>query len=361
MKIVAWAIALSTILDWSPNGDRLLYYLGSYDGSIPHQIRLADTTGATQTITEQAAYVQPAAWSWDGTSIVYRTDTDRYAEITDGPAMRIQELWTVDVDNAGTIGEPSLQGEVTFGEGCGGGGRSESANVYEREGGFAYGYLGGIIVWTPEDILLYSDNCTTRGVSRFDLANDVALEPYPGDLRSLSLNAEGDEWVAIDSDNQIVAGTPSRLETIVIPTSNLPELVFYGKATGTVYYTTLENTGFTDLVEQLSATLDESIMIFPNFDTTYASLVKLEYATGQETDLYAGDGYAYSRVADTADGRVIFSRIEDNAELQAAVENEELTADNWRDYLPTVDVLLVKPGDKPAVLMADAEQYTPAP
>jgi hypothetical protein len=47
------------------------------------------------------------------------------------------------------VGEAQLRGEVTFNEGCGGGGRSESANAYEREGGFAYGYLAGIMLWTP--------------------------------------------------------------------------------------------------------------------------------------------------------------------------------------------------------------------
>ena len=57
------------------------------------------------------------------------------------------------------VGKQKL-GEVLFGEGCGGGGRSPSAVVYEAEGGFAYGYLAGIVEWADGDILLYSDNCT---------------------------------------------------------------------------------------------------------------------------------------------------------------------------------------------------------
>jgi hypothetical protein len=347
-------------LDWSPMGSHLLYYLGSYDGSTPHQIRVADTSGATQTVAEQVANVQPAGWSWDGTAIVYRADTDRYSEAGDGPAQRIQEVWTVAIAGDGTLGEAELHGEVTFGEGCGGGGRSESANAYEREGGFAYGYLSGVTIWTPDDILLYSDNCSTRGVSRFDLANDVALDSYAGGLRSLSINAAGDGWVAINDENQLVAGTPSSLETEVISTTSAPELVFYGKETGTIYYTTLEITGGTDLVEQAAETLDESILIYPYFDQTVPGLIALDPTSGEETELDGNDGYAYARVAEMEDGSVIFSRVEDTSRLQDAVENEELTAENWRSYLPTVDVLRIAPGsNEPTVLVADAAQYTP--
>ena len=347
-------------LRWSPTDNSLLYYVGSYDGSVPHQIRLADATGTSQTVTEQPAYVQPAGWSPDGTAIVYRTDTDRHAETTDGPGQRIQEVWTMAVNDDGTLAEPALQGEVGFYEGCGGGGRSESANVYEREGGFAYGYLAGITLWTPDDILLYSDNCGTRGVSRFDLANDQVLEPYDGGLRSLSLNGAGDGWVAINTDNQLIMGTPTTTETTVISTSAAPEMVFFGKMTGTIYYTTLEVTGGVDLVEQASAWLDQSIAIYPYFDITIPRLIALDPATGEETELYSGDGYAYARVKELADGGVIFSRVQDNRQLQVAVENEELTADNWRDYLPTADLLLVTPDGAPSVLLTDVEQYTPA-
>lgn len=347
-------------LSWSSGGDRLLYYFGSYEATIPQQIRIADSTGVTQTLTENAAYVQPAGWSWDGSAIVYRTDTDRYAEAADGPAQRIQEVWTTTIDDVGTLGEPQLRGEVTFGEGCGGGGRSESANVYEREGGFAYGYLSGITLWTPADILLYSDNCTTSGVSRFNLANNSVLESYPGNLRSLSLNSDGDAWVAINGDNQIVIGTPGSLDFTVVPSAGVPELVFYDKVTGTLYYTTLEITGGIDLVEEASTTLDPSIMIFPYFDTTEASLNALVVETGEESELYSGDGYAYARVHERRDGSIGFSRVEDNSELQAAVESEALTAENWQSFMPTADVLTVVPGGEALVLLANVKQYTPA-
>jgi hypothetical protein len=347
-------------LKWSPTGEYLLYYIGSYDGTIPHQIRLASAGAALQIVTEEAAYVQPAAWSPDGSAIAFRTDTDRYADAGGGPARRIQELWTATINADGALGEPQLRGEVTFGEGCGGGGRSESANLYEREGGFAYGYLSGTMAWTATDILLYSDNCTTRGVGRFDLANNVALEPYPGGLRSLSLNGAADMWVAINDQNQIVMGTPDDLAYTNIESSAPPEMVAFGKHTGMIYYTTLEITGGVDLLAQGSETLDPSIPIFAYFDTTHARLFSLDLATGTESELYTDDAYAYARIAESAEGGLLFSRIESNAELQAAVENGEMTIANYQDYLPTVDVLYLAPGSSEVTVLTDAEQFTAA-
>jgi hypothetical protein len=352
-------------LKWSPSGTHLLYYMGSYDGSVPHQYRIADRTGATQTLTDAAPYFQPAGWAPDGSAIAYRVDTGKYADVTDGPAKRVHEIRTAAIAKDGSLSAPVIHGEVTFGEGCGGGGRSESAIAYEREGGFAYGYLGGVMQWTAGGILLYTDNCTARGVSRFDLVASAPLEPLPNGLRSLALNATGDRWVAINDLGHLVTGTPSSLEMTMVPTTGLPEIVFYGKRTGTIYYATLEVVGRTDLVEEASTWMDESIAIHPSFDRTVATLVALDLATptDSETVLYADEreAYAYANVRELTTGGILFARIESNAELQSAVENEALTADNWREYLPTVDVMSLGPGGEAYLLIADAAQYTPAP
>ena len=79
-----------------------------------------------------------------------------------------------------------------------------------------------------------------------------------------------------------------------------PELVTYGNVTGKIYYTTLTIGDAVDLIEQASATLDQAVLIFPYFDSTEASLVALDPATGAETALYAGDGYAYARIREAA-------------------------------------------------------------
>jgi hypothetical protein len=319
---------------------------------------LVDTKGATQTVTSQAAYIQPAGWSPDGKEIVYRTGTDRQTDAANGPAQQIQEVWTVALGDNGLLGEAKLRGEVNFGQGCGGGGRSESANVYERQSGFAYGYMSAITDWTAGGILLYSDNCSTRGVSRFDLNDNRPLGPYPGNLRSLSLNANADKWVAIDGDNHLVTGAPEITPTVIISTSAAPELVVYGQKTATIYYTTLVVSDSVDLTEQAAGTLDPSIQVYPYFDYTVDGLVALNPATGKETPLYDHDGYAFALIAEGKDGNIVFSRVEDNSQLQNAVEKGQLTPENWREYLPTVDVLMLKPGSSPILLVGNAEEYT---
>jgi hypothetical protein len=130
--------------------------------------------------------------------------------------------------------------------------------------------------------------------------------------------------------------------------------------TGIIYYTTLEITDSVDLIEQAAATLDQEVLIFPFFDSTTASLIALDPATGEETVLHSGDGYAYARVTESNTGTLLFSRVESNAELQAAVEENILTAENWRDFLPTVDVLQITSGSEATILLADAAQYTAA-
>src|SRR6185369_16191025 len=115
-----------------------------------------------------------------------------------------------DVLESGAIVNARKQGEVSIGGDCGGGGRSESAALYETEGGLAYGgYLAGILAWTADDLLLYSNHCSARGVGRFDLATGTALEPYPGKLGSLALNRARDSWVAVDEQHQLVLGKPA--------------------------------------------------------------------------------------------------------------------------------------------------------
>jgi hypothetical protein len=314
-------------------------------------------TGQTQTVTDNAAYLRPGAWSPAGDAIAFQTDTGRYATGSDGPAQRILELWTVEVAEDGRLGTPELHGETLFGEGCGGGGRSESALAYEAEGGFAYGYLAPVFVWTPDQLLLYTDNCTNVGIGRYDLSANQPLEPYSVPLRSLALNAAGDAWVAIDDQGVMVTGTPSSLDVTQVDTAKRPELVFVGQSTGSLYYTTLEVTGSTDAVDQ-AAQLDAEVLLQPYFDFTAPGLYIVDPATGAERELHAGDAYAYARVVEQPDGSVYFARVEDNTELLSALQAGAITAANWPSYLPTVDVLRIPPSGGPAeVWLPDAAQF----
>ena len=350
-------------LTWSPDGAYLLYYWQPIAENAKPELRLTDQQGHVQTVTQNAAFFRPAAWSPAGRQLAYLVNTERIEESATLGGARMMELWTVEV-NDGALQNGQQRGEIRFGEGCGGGGRSASAEVYEVEGGFAYGYLAGIMAWSADDIILFSNNCGSRGVGRFDLATGAELEPYPGGLRSLALNATRDQWVAIDEQQQIVLGTPAALDYTPVAAQGAPELVFFGQQSGNLYYTTLTITGTAELVDTV-ATLDPQIFVSPYFDFTQAELRKIDLATSAETVLTAGHGYAYARATEGAiEGAtgLFFARVEDNTELFAAVQEGKLTLENIQELLPTVDVLwLPAAAATPEVWLADAEQFTLAP
>jgi hypothetical protein len=345
-------------LTWSPDGEQLAYLWQPADGSTP-EIRMVNLTGEVQTVAQGAAYLQPVAWSPQGNALAYLIGTDRFEENTGGPGVNIFEVWTAEVAADGAIANATQRGELGFGVGCGGGGGSESGTLYETEGGFAFGYLASILEWTAEDLLLFSNNCTSRGVGRFDLNGGTELEPYPGGLRSLSLNATGDAWVAIDDQERVVRGTPGSLEVEPITTQAAPELVFAG-ADERLYYTTWTQTGSEDLSDMLQL-LGPSIMVSPFFDFREATLRLVDPAAQTETVLLADDAYAYARVAEATDGVVYVSRVEASTRLYEAFQGGSLTAETVQDLRPTVDVLRLTPGGAPEVWISDATQFTLTP
>lgn len=346
-------------LTWSPDGAYLLYYWQPTAENTKPEIRLADQQGNVQTVTQNAAFFRPAAWSPDGRQLAYLVNTERSEESATLGGARIMELWTAEV-NDGALQTVQQRGEIRFGEGCGGGGRSASAEVYEVEGGFAYGYLAGIVAWTAEDIILFSHNCGSRGVGRFDLATGAELEPYPGGLRSLSFNATREQWVAIDEQNQLVLGSAAALDYTPVAAQKPAELVFFGQQSGNLYYTTLTITDTKEMVDAL-ANLDPQILVSPYFDFTQPELRKLDLASTTETVLTAEHGYAYARVTEGAGG-LFFAQVEDNTELLTALQEGKPTVDNYQELLPTVDVLWLPTGAAiPEVWLADAEQFTLVP
>ena len=184
-------------LTWSPDGKRLAYFYSPASAEDAFAIRLTDLTGAVQTVATGVGWITPPAWSPQGERLAYLVATDRYVVEADVPRY-VTEVWTTDVLANGTIANAQKQGEVSIGGDCGGGGRSESAALYETEGGLAYGgYLAGILAWAADALLLYSNHCSARGVGRFDLTTGTELDPYTGKLGSLALNRARDGWVAV--------------------------------------------------------------------------------------------------------------------------------------------------------------------
>lgn len=346
-------------LTWSPDGAYLLYYWQPTAENTKPEIRLADQQGHVQTVTQNAAFFRPATWSPDGHQLAYLVNTERIDEAATPSGARIMELWTAAIKD-GVLQNAQQRGEIHFGEGCGGGGRSASAEAYEVEGGFAYGYLAGIVAWSADNIILFSNNCGSRGVGRFDLATGVELDAYPGGLHSLAFNAARDQWVAIDEQNQIVLGRAAALEYTPVAVQQPAELVFFGQQSDNLYYTTLTVTDTKELVDVL-AKLDPQIFVSPYFDFTQPELRKLDLASTTETVLFADHGYAYARVTEATAG-LLFAQVEDNTALFTAMQEGQLTVDNYQERLPTVDILWLPTATAtPEVWVADAEQFTLVP
>jgi hypothetical protein len=344
-------------LTWSPDGKRLAYFYRPATAAATFEIRLTDLTGQVQTVATNVGWITPPAWSPQGERLAYLVATDRYVVQDDIPRYLL-DVWTTAVLANGTITDTRKHGEVSIGGDCGGGGRSESALLYETEGGLAYGgYLAGTLAWTADDLLLYSNHCSGRGVGRFDLTTGTELESYAGKLGTLALNRARDGWVAVDEQQQLVTGRPADLAYTALAADATPELAFYGQLTDDIFYTTLTVTGTADLFDGFSA-LQQSIPVSPYFEFTQPELRTISQPAG-ETLLWEDNAYAYARLQQSADGALYFARISDSNPLYTAFKEGTLTAEMVEELRPTVDVLRLLPGsDQPEVWLTNATQFT---
>lgn len=353
-------------LTWSPDGERLAYFYSPATAQANFAIHLTDLTGHVQTVATNVGWITPPAWSPKGERLAYLVATDRYVVQDDIPRYLL-EVWTTAVLANGTITDTHKHSEVSIGGDCGSGGRSESAALYETEGGLAYGgYLAGSLVWTADDLLLYSNHCSGRGVGRFDLTSGKELEPYAGKLGSLSLNRTHDSWVAVDEQQQLVTGRPAELAYAPVTTKAIPELAFYDQMMDDIFYTTLTVTGTADLFDG-SSELQQSMPVSPYFEFTQPTLRRLNQSSSEpllweENTLWEDNAYAYARLQQTADGALYFARISDSKALYTAFKAGTLTAETVKQFRPTVDVLRLRPGSaQPEVWLANATQFALAP
>lgn len=345
-------------LKWSPDGQYLLFYSYSYDGvESASRLHVSDRQGNVQTINDTAPFY-PGAWSPDGRHIAFMRSTDIPLENPDSDTIGAwqYEVWRVPLTEAGTLGAPQLVGPWTqIGDGCGGGGRSLSETLYEYEGGTSYGYLMGIMVWTPQDILLHTFNCDNIGIGRYDLAAQTELPGFVRPLRNLVLNASGDRWYAITDrawstepgSNELVTGTPDSPEVTVIPTSAPLELLFMGQFSGNLYYTERTALGR----EEIS---DRGLF----FAYYQSALWRIRPDGGGEEQLLFGeDDHAYAQVTETAVGDLLFVLVENERPLFAAAQDPQLDTAALTAYYPQRHIMqLPAAGGKPVMILTNAGQ-----
>jgi hypothetical protein len=341
-------------LKWSPDGQRLLYNLGG-------SLRLADRQGNVQIVSDDIASSQPGAWSPDGRAIAFFRPTNTYIQGSETePDAEVHEVWTAAVPSEdlgagsadGAVGALQLVGHVHIYTGCGGCCLSQSQVLYVNEGGF-YGYMA-VIDWTASGILLYTNSCLNVGIGRFDMNSGTELEPFDIPLRGLALNNTGDRWYAVTgptwppepADNQLVTGTPDSLAVEIIPTSQPVELVFYGPVSGRLYYTTRE------LVER-------AVLGDPGYEQYfpfYRSALWTINADGTgETLLWQAEDHAFARLTERPDGRILFTRVENERELYQAAQDANIT--DLAPYAPQRHIVQMPAiGGEPAVVIANAGQ-----
>lgn len=342
-------------LKWSPDGRTLLYY-----HTTNNEIRLVNWQGHRQTVAQNADFVRPAAWSPDGQRLAYfhpttetveKTWVDIASSQTLTVPLPVMEVYTVSVNDDGSWGEPQLNGTLTVDPpGCGGGGRSPSEELYEAEGGTAYGYLMGVLEWTAQDILLYTTNCTNLGIGRYDLTTSTQLEPFAELISSLVLTPDKSRWVAVSGyawsttteGRQLVTGDPTNTAVTIIPITHPVEMVFVGQHTGSLYYTSRQQTAE-------HALTDGSGLSFRFYDTT---LWRLNADGSGETAVTQAADHAFAHVQELADGSLLFVRIENDNPLYEAIQGG-LPTGQWSDYYPQRHIVWLMPGSSDRIPFVD--------
>lgn len=344
-----------THLKWSPDGRYLLYYY--YDGG-GSSLRISDRQGNVQMIAD-VAFMRPGEWSPDGRAIVYMKQTDTPAKVTEESFLAgwVFDVWTVGIGADGSLETPQRVGSWDSpGDGCGGGGRSPSEVLYEKEGGTSYGYRMGVLEWSAQDILLFNRDCTNIGIGRFDMATGAELPAFDQPLRNLVLNADGDRWYAAtgyawDREspeyNQLVTGAPDSTEVTVIPTSAKVELVFVGPVSGALYYTERTPLGRDELMDRG--------MYFAYFQS---GLWRIQPdGSGEEPLWFNADDHAYAQVTETAVGDVLFVSVENEHALFAAAQDASLDEAALQAFMPQRHIMLLPAaGGEPQIVLGGAGQ-----
>lgn len=320
-------------LQWSPDGQQLLYIQSALTGESKHFLKMVDRTGAVRLVSDQTASVFAPAWSPDGQHLAYVVDTAEFVDNEEQFALHVVAAASLTDEVVGTIG---------FGSGCGGGPGSTSQQLLQAEG---FGYFSAKLAWAAGDILLYSRMCSGSGLGRFDLQSRQHLEPYSdlAQLHNFTLNADRTRWAAVSlseggEKTEIALGNPAQVMYDRFASADgLPvHSVFFGLQSNRLYYTTR------------LATLSEY------FDTTAYQTTDSPFISGQfdfyTTTLWAGMPGAEAHQLGTFDLFGIGSLTEDEngAALFTQIPNDRLLYEAIKANQPLAEALAARP--RPAIM-----------
>ncbi len=302
-------------LQWSSNGQYLAYYKNAV-------LSIANAAGKRQRVSEKGVLFAPADWSPAEQALIYFEQAGPGNDKT--LPLQINKV-TVAANGAVSAPQPVGTAQIPQG-GCGGGGRSRSEELYELEGGTSYGYLMGVTAWTRSGILLFTNNCTGIGLSRFDLNKGQQLADLAEPLRNLRLLADQDHWVAVkgrpfvDKTQVLVTGAAADAVGAVISTTAPVEMVYVGQRSGAIYFTSRTSTGH-----------DEVLGAYFNFYST--TLWRLDTAGKTPAPLYTAADHAFAHVSEAPDGSIWLVRIENDTALRDALKTGA-SPEKSQQYLP---------------------------
>lgn len=336
-------------LKWSPDGRYLLYH---YSDAQSTSLRLADRQGRVQIVSEGISSRRPGAWSPDGRAVVFFRPTDPPTEGDDFTAGH--DVWTAAIGEDGAVGVLQAVGTITLRWGCQRGGGSFSEELYDREGGTTFGYRMAVMEWTAPNILLYSISCNQVGIGRFDLNSGLELEPFAITLRNLVLNNTRDRWFALvgsgpsssgSANSPLIAtGTPESLEVEMINTSEPVELLFYGQASGRLYYT----------ARQLVERIESNVQGF-KFSFYDSSLWTINQDGTGDALLWQAADHGFTRLTELPGDYILFTRVENDRALQQA--SEDFTITDLQPYIPQTHIVqLALAGGPPRMVVQNAGQ-----
>lgn len=351
-------------IHWSPDGSRFFYQASANDD---YQLIISDLQGRQVGYRFSRPPSRDPLWSPDGSKIVaFIVDTDRPWGDHADPSLSpldfgfINEVWQLQVDASGTWLEPQKMSDLEIpGIGCGGGGTSTSDTLYDMQGGFALGYQAARqMAWAVDDVILYPLTCDYwQGYGRLDAQTGQPLEPYPGQLRGLTLDSSAGRWYAItgynrDDDpanNRLVTGTSGSPAYDVIETAVPVDMVFVGPQSGHLYYTARQRTDHKDL----SAQVGWNGPVSPYFNFYHTQLWTIQPDGAGEMLLWESDHHSYSRVTETMDGAILFVLIENDVALYESMAGGA-PEEEWLERLPATHIMRLSPGTpEPEIWLQD--------
>ena len=362
-------------LHWSPTGTHFFYEAVES----PYTLFISDLQGNQQGFTISSRPYRWPVWSPDGRQLLLFVGTNRpwgdhfNQELSFDELGFIDEVWLLQMDDAGNWGDPQMLTELeTPGIGCGGGGGSVSDRLYELQDGYPSGFQAARkMFWTSENVIIYHLKCDyylSQGYGRYDIKTNQPLAPYSGRLHGLKLGASGSRWVAVtgkeyDEDasvaHQLVMGHVNELGYEVVETPALSaaevsvpvDMVFWGKYSGRIYYTSRVQTDSKDVTGDVPINWQSP----PYFHFYHTQLWTIQPDGSDERLLWeSSDDHSYSRITETPDGDLLFVQIENDVARYEAMIGGVPEAE-WREHFPHTHIMRLSPNaSEPEIFIENA-------